>query len=331
MKVRVLGCSGAIAKDCRTTSFLVDNDVLIDAGTGVGDLTLAEMARIEHVFLTHSHLDHVAALPLMVDAVASRRLQPLMIHALAGTIQALRTHIFNDVIWPDFSRIPTPEAPFITFHEIHTGQTLEVNRKLLEVLPAVHTVPAVVVESGLAESGWIPVDRRTLATRVPNVYAVGDVTDRIQLTPVALAEAMVVVDQLFGPPAGKPARSMDYAFIPTAVFTHPNIGTVGFSEQDAPQHCGKITVYRSDFKALKHTLSGSSERTLMKLVVQDETDKVIGLHMVGPDAGEIVQGFAVALKAGATKAVFDNTIGIHPTAAEEFVTMREPVRQAAPA
>ena len=183
------------------------------------------------------------------------------------------------------------------------------------------------------ELGWdgAVVVNESYQTSVPSIYAVGDVTDRIQLTPVALAEAMVVVDQLFGPPAGKPARSMDYAFIPTAVFTHPNIGTVGFSEQDAPQHCGKITVYRSDFKALKHTLSGSSERTLMKLVVQDETDKVIGLHMVGPDAGEIVQGFAVALKAGATKAVFDNTIGIHPTAAEEFVTMREPVRQAAPA
>jgi len=168
-------------------------------------------------------------------------------------------------------------------------------------------------------------------TSVPSIYAVGDVTDRIQLTPVALAEAMVVVDRLFGPPAGKLARGMDYAFIPTAVFTHPNIGTVGYSEQDAPKHCGNVTVYRSDFKALKHTLSGSSERTLMKLVVQDATDRVIGLHMVGPDAGEIVQGFAVAMKVGATKAQFDATLGIHPTAAEEFVTMREPARKAAPA
>ncbi len=168
-------------------------------------------------------------------------------------------------------------------------------------------------------------------TSVPSIYAVGDVTDRIQLTPVALAEAMVVVDQLFGPPAGKAARSMDYEFIPTAVFTHPNIGTVGYSEHDAATHCGKVTVYRSEFKALKHTLSGSSERTLMKLLVQDDTDRVVGLHMVGPDAGEIVQGFAVAMKAGATKAMFDNTIGIHPTAAEEFVTMREPVKKAVPA
>lgn len=143
MKVRVLGCSGAIAKDCRTTSFLIDSDVLIDAGTGVGDLTLDEMSGINQVFLTHSHLDHVAALPLMVDAIAARRTTPIQIHALAGTITALRAHIFNNVIWPDFSRIPTPEAPFITFHEIKTGQTLELKGKLIEVLPAVHTVPAV--------------------------------------------------------------------------------------------------------------------------------------------------------------------------------------------
>jgi glutathione reductase (NADPH) len=162
-------------------------------------------------------------------------------------------------------------------------------------------------------------------TNVPSIYALGDVTARVQLTPVALGEAMVVVDQLFGPAAGKPPRSMSYDFIPTAVFTHPNIGTVGFSEAAARKEFGKVSVYRADFKALKHTLSGSSERTLMKLLVDDASDRVVGLHMVGPDAGEVVQGFAVAMKAGATKAVFDSTIGIHPTLAEEFVTMREAV------
>ena len=143
MKVRVLGCSGAIAKDCRTTSFLIDQDLLVDAGTGVGDLTLEEMKGIDHVLLTHSHLDHVAALPLMVDAIASQRTVPVRIHALAGTIAALKAHIFNNVIWPDFSRIPTVEAPFISFHEIQIGQTLEISGKHIEVLPAVHTVPAV--------------------------------------------------------------------------------------------------------------------------------------------------------------------------------------------
>jgi glutathione reductase (NADPH) len=163
-------------------------------------------------------------------------------------------------------------------------------------------------------------------TNVPSIYAVGDVTNRVQLTPVALGEAMVVVDHLFGPAAGKPPRDMSYDFIPTAVFTHPNIGTVGFSEAAAREKFGQVTIFRSEFKALKHTLSGSSERMLMKLIVDTASDRVVGLHMVGAEAGEIVQGFAVAMKAGATKAIFDSTIGIHPTAAEEFVTMRDATR-----
>ena len=142
MRVRVLGCSGAIAKDSRTTSFLVDGDVLVDAGTGVGDLTLEEMRGIRHVLLSHSHLDHIAALPLMVDSIASQLKEPIRISALPGTIAALKTHVFNNVIWPDFSRIPSPQAPFISFHEIEVGQTLELGGKTIEVLPAVHTVPA---------------------------------------------------------------------------------------------------------------------------------------------------------------------------------------------
>ena len=180
---------------------------------------------------------------------------------------------------------------------------------------------------GVAQGGQgeVIVDER-YRTNVPSIWAVGDVTNRVQLTPVALGEAMVVVDQLFGPAAGKAPREMSYEFIPTAVFTHPSIGTVGYSEAQARDNFGAITVFRSEFKALKHTLSGSSERTLMKLIVDTASDRVVGLHMVGAEAGEIVQGFAVAMKAGATKAVFDSTIGIHPTAAEEFVTMREPFR-----
>ena len=155
MKVRVLGCSGAIAKDCRTTSFLIDGEVLVDAGTGVGDLTLDEMRNVDDVLLTHSHLDHVAALPLMVDAVASLRKAPLRIHALPGTIEALKTHIFNDVIWPDFSRIPSMDAPFIRFHPIRIGQTLQLRRKLVEVLPAVHTVPAAGFAVTAGNGCWI--------------------------------------------------------------------------------------------------------------------------------------------------------------------------------
>ena len=155
MKVRVLGCSGAIAKDCRTTSFLIDSDLLVDAGTGVGDLTLAEMQCVDHVFLTHSHLDHIAALPLMVDAIASARTAPLSIYALAGTIVALKAHVFNDVIWPDFTSIPTPLAPLIRFYEIRIGQTLQINGKAIEVLPAVHTVPAVGYSISAGRQCWV--------------------------------------------------------------------------------------------------------------------------------------------------------------------------------
>ncbi|MEY3125615.1 MAG: hypothetical protein RLZZ573_2135 [Pseudomonadota bacterium] len=127
----------------------------MDAGTGVGDLTLEEMRRIDHVLLTHSHLDHVAALPLMVDAIAAQRKSPLKIHALSGTIVALRAHIFNNVIWPDFSCIPTPQAPFISFHELSVGQTLQFGNKLVEVLPAVHTVPAVGYAVTAGSGCWV--------------------------------------------------------------------------------------------------------------------------------------------------------------------------------
>ena len=173
-----------------------------------------------------------------------------------------------------------------------------------------------------SDNGAIEVDAR-FATSVPGIYAIGDVVGRMELTPVALAEGMALVDHLFGPPPGQPARTMDYAGIPTAVFTHPPIGTVGLTEQQAREQVGAIQVFRSDFKPLKHTLSGNTERTLTKLIVDAQTDRVLGLHMVGADAGEIVQGFAVALKCGATKAQLDATIGIHPTSAEEFVTLRQ--------
>ena len=153
MKVRVLGCSGAIAKDCRTTSFLIGDSILIDAGTGVGDLTLDEMRKIDHVFLTHSHLDHIAALPLLLDAVTTLRDSPVEVHALEETIKALQAHVFNNVIWPDFSSIPTPTKPFVRYNPVSVGQQLSVGLSVLEVLPAVHTVPAVGY-AVLGDSGW---------------------------------------------------------------------------------------------------------------------------------------------------------------------------------
>ncbi len=163
----------------------------------------------------------------------------------------------------------------------------------------------------------------TFQTNVPSIYAIGDVIDRVQLTPVALAEGMALVRHLYQ----QGSAQVDYDLIPTAVFCQPNIGTVGLSEEQAREQGIDIDIYRSEFRAMNHTMSGNTERTLMKMIVDKITDKVLGVHMVGPDAGEIIQGMGVALKAGATKAVFDATIGIHPTAAEEFVTMREPVKQ----
>ena len=172
----------------------------------------------------------------------------------------------------------------------------------------------------LNDKGAIIVDDG-FGTSVPSIYAIGDVIDRVQLTPVALAEGMALARALFG--GGDIA--MDYETIPTAVFSQPTIGTVGLSEEDARAKYGTVDIYRSRFRQLKHTLTPRQEQTMMKLVVDRDSDRVLGAHMVGPEAGEIVQGLGIALKLGAKKADFDRTIGIHPTAAEEFVTMREPV------
>ncbi|HEY0269335.1 MAG TPA: glutathione-disulfide reductase [Methyloradius sp.] len=158
-------------------------------------------------------------------------------------------------------------------------------------------------------------------TNVPSIYALGDVTHRVNLTPVATAEGMALVNKLYANKAGK----VDYDNIPTAVFSQPNIATVGLTEAQAREKYPDIDIYKSVFKPMKNTLAGINERTLMKMIVVRSSDKVVGMHMVGPDAGEIIQGMAVAIRAGATKAIFDSTIGIHPTAAEEFVTMRKPV------
>ncbi|MEK9967530.1 MAG: glutathione-disulfide reductase [Ferrovibrio sp.] len=157
---------------------------------------------------------------------------------------------------------------------------------------------------------------------VENIYAVGDVTNRINLTPVAIREGHCFADTVFG---NRP-RSPDHADVPAAVFSQPPVGTVGLSEADAREKYGEVDVYRTSFRPLKATVSGRDERAMMKLVVDAKTDRVVGAHMVGEDAGEIMQGIAIAIKAGAKKADFDATVGIHPTAAEEFVTMREKVK-----
>jgi glutathione reductase (NADPH) len=172
----------------------------------------------------------------------------------------------------------------------------------------------------LAGNGAVLVDAN-YQTNIPSIHAIGDAIDRMHLTPVALAEGMVVADRLFN----TAARTMNYVNVPTAIFSHPNAATVGLSEAQAREQVGDVKIFRSGFKALKHTLTRNEERVMMKLVVDAKTDRVLGAHMVGPEAGEIIQGFAVALNCGATKAQIDATIGIHPTMAEEFVTMRQPV------
>ena len=178
----------------------------------------------------------------------------------------------------------------------------------------------------LDDEGAVVVDEWS-CTAVPNIYAIGDCTDRMNLTPVAIAEGAAFADSVYG---GKP-RKMDYALVPTAVFSQPSVATVGLTEARARETYGAVEIYKSTFRPLKHTLSGRDEMTMMKLVVDGASDRVVGCHMVGADAAEIIQGLAVALKCGATKAQFDATVGIHPTAAEEFVTMPDKIVEPAAA
>lgn len=206
--------------------------------------------------------------------------------------------------------------------QLTDGETLEVGLIMAATgrRPLTENLGLEEIGVELAKNGAVQVNDH-FQTNVPSIYALGDVIGTPQLTPVAIHQGMTLAKNLF---ANGDSR-MNYENIPTAVFCHPNIGTVGMTEDEAVELYGKLRIYRTQFRPMKHTLSGRDERTMMKLIVDDASDRVVGAHMVGPDAGEIIQGFAVALKAGATKAIFDSTVGIHPTSAEEFVTMREPV------
>lgn len=173
MKLRVLGCSGGIGgKLMRTTALLLDHDVLIDAGTGVADLSIPELAAIDHVFLTHTHLDHIAALPLLIDTVADRRTRPITVYGTQAVLTILRNHIFNWAIWPDFSEVPTPEAPFLRFQALEVGEQIDLGGRRIGALPVEHTVPAVAYhldsgaaslvfsgDTGVCDSLWRAVNR----------------------------------------------------------------------------------------------------------------------------------------------------------------------------
>ena len=176
------------------------------------------------------------------------------------------------------------------------------------------------VDVALTERGFIEVNDQ-YQTSEPSIYALGDVIGGMALTPVALEEGMALARHLYN---NEPCE-LNYQNIATTVFCQPNIGTIGMTEEQAKTRYPNLVKYRSHYRAMRHNLSGSDERSMMKILVDGDTDKVVGLHMVGADAGEIMQGFAVAMRMGATKTDFDLTVGIHPTAAEEFVTMRDPV------
>lgn len=205
---------------------------------------------------------------------------------------------------------------------LNGGATIEADQILYATGRVPKTASLGLEKAGvrMKDGGAVVVDEYS-KTDVDSIYAIGDCTDRMMLTPVAIAEGRAVAETLFNNNSMKP----NYINVPSVVFSQPNLGTVGLTEAEARERYAEITVYKATFKPLKHTLTGRDERTMMKIVVDHETDRVLGCHMVGPDAGEIIQGLAVAMNCGATKAQFDATIGIHPTAAEEFVTMRTPV------
>ncbi|PLW83590.1 glutathione-disulfide reductase [Kineobactrum sediminis] len=205
--------------------------------------------------------------------------------------------------------------------QLTDGSSLTADAVLYATGRAPHLESLGLAEAKVAvtEIGTIAVDSH-FCTNVPSIFALGDVIGGMELTPIALAEGMSFARRQFG----DLDQQVEYDFIPTAVFCQPNIGTVGFTEDEARARFGHIRLFKSYFRPMKHTISGRDEQTFMKLIVETATDRVVGIHMMGPDAGEIIQGMAIAMRAGATKAVFDSTIGIHPTAAEEFVTMREP-------
>jgi len=201
-----------------------------------------------------------------------------------------------------------------------TGESVEVDCVMMATGRKPNTAQIGLEAAGVAlgAEGAVAVDDWS-RTSVANVYAIGDVTNRMALTPVAINEGRAFADTLYG----KTPRKMSYETVPTAVFSNPPVGTVGLTEEAARRRYGAVDVYKANFRPMKHTLTGRQEKTMMKLVVDPKTDKVLGAHMVGADAPEIIQGVAIGLVCGATKAQFDATVAIHPSAAEEFVTMRE--------
>ena len=264
---------------------------------------------------------------LGVDTTLSYRGPLFLRHFDIDVRKTVRDELLKKKITLNFesnvSEITRADNGVLTVHYTD-GETLETDLVMYATgrAPSVHDIGIENVAVEMRDNGAIIVDEE-YRTNVSNIFALGDVTDRIQLTPVAIAEGMCFSSTQF---KGK-RQVMDYDDIATAVFCQPNVGTVGLTEDQARERFGDLDIYLSAFRPLKHTLSGSDEQTMMKIIVDKDTDRILGVHMVGSEAGEIIQGIAVAMKAGVTKAIFDATVGIHPTTAEEFVTMREPVSE----
>ncbi len=247
---------------------------------------------------------------------------------LRGFDQGVREFVKNELAEKDINLRFNTTVESISLQgdtrvlELGSGETLEADLVLYATgrRPRTDGLGLETVGVATSDSGAIAVND-DYQTSIDNIYAIGDVIDRLQLTPVAIAEGMCIANNLF---TGNPTQRVNYDNVATAVFCQPNIGTVGPTEEEAQALYPELQVFESTFRPMKHTMTGRAEKTLMKLLVNGADDRVVGAHMVGPDAGEIIQGLAIAIGAGVSKAQFDLTIGIHPTAAEEFVTMRTP-------
>ncbi|MGE8944287.1 glutathione-disulfide reductase [Leptospira interrogans] len=227
--------------------------------------------------------------------------------------------VLTNTIFTEIERVGQGRGAKSLVGRLSDGSTIEADQIMFAIGRSPNTAGLGLDVAGvICDDGAIKVDDEN-RTNVPSIYAIGDVTDRVNLTPVAIREGHAFADRAFG----KKAASVSYDWIPTAVFSTPEIGTVGFTELDAVAAGYELDIYKAKFRPMKNTMSGRGERTIMKLVVDRKSQKVLGVHIMGPDAGEIVQVAAIALRMGATKADFDSTMALHPSAAEELVTMRE--------